>query len=35
MEDIIIGKMYNIPAELNGIETNSNEYFYVPIHQSR
>lgn len=35
MDDIIIGKMYNIPAEINGIETNSNEYFYVPIHQSR
>jgi hypothetical protein len=36
MDDIIIGKMYNIPAELNGIDTTDKEnYFYIPIHKSR
>jgi len=35
MEDIIIGKMYNIPAVSNGINTNDNNYFFVPIHKTR
>jgi len=36
MDDIIIGKMYNIPAELNGIDTSDKEnYKYIPIHKSR
>jgi len=35
MEDIIIGKMYNIPAISNGINTNDSDYFFVPIHKTR
>ena len=29
MEDIIIGKMYNIPAISNGIDTSDKNYFFV------
>ena len=32
--DIKEGNMYNIPAELNGVDTKDN-YFYVPIHKTR
>jgi hypothetical protein len=35
MEDIIIGKMYNIPAISNGINTNDATYFFIPIHKTR
>jgi hypothetical protein len=35
MEDIIIGKMYNIPAISNGIDTNDSSYFFIPIHRTR
>ncbi len=35
MDDIIIGKMYNIPAEMNGIDTQDSNYFYVPICKTR
>jgi hypothetical protein len=35
MEDIIIGKMYNIPAISNGIDTTDKDYFFIPIHKTR
>jgi len=35
MDDIIIGKMYNIPAISNGIDTTDKSYFFVPIHKTR
>ena len=35
MEDIIIGKMYNIPAISNGINTSDKDYFFIPIHKTR
>jgi hypothetical protein len=33
--DIQKGMMYNMPAELNGIDTNDNNYFYIPLHKTR
>jgi hypothetical protein len=34
--DIKEGKMYNIPAEYNGIDTNDKDtYLYIPIHKTR
>ena len=34
--DINEGKMYNISAEYNGIDTNDKDtYFYIPIHKTR
>jgi hypothetical protein len=33
--DIKTGMMHNIPAELNGIDTNDNVYFYIPLHKTR
>jgi hypothetical protein len=33
--DVQTGMMYNIPASLNGIDTEEKEYFYVPIHKTR
>jgi hypothetical protein len=33
--DIKNGMMYNVPAELNGIDTMTNDYFYIPIHKTR
>jgi hypothetical protein len=33
--DVKTGMMYNIPAELNGIDTNDNMYIYVPLHKTR
>lgn len=32
--DVSIGMMYNIPAEQNGIDTET-DYFYIPIHKTR
>jgi hypothetical protein len=33
--DVQTGMMYNMPAECNGIDTDCNGYFYVPIHKTR
>ena len=33
--DVKVGKMYNMSAEVNGIDTNDNTYFYIPIHKTR
>jgi len=34
--DINEGKMYDIPAEYNGVDTkNKDTYFYIPIHKTR
>lgn len=36
LSDIKEGKMYNIPAEYNGIDTtNKDTYLYIPIHKTR
>ena len=33
--DIKTGMMYNMPANINGLDTNDNSYFYIPIHTTR
>jgi hypothetical protein len=33
--DVQTGMMYNMSADLNGINTEDNGYFYVPIHKTR
>jgi len=33
--DVQTGMMYNIPADLNGINTCESSYFYIPIHKTR